>query len=124
MKKIIILLSLIIFITACGEKKDEDFEVNKANLNEGVIEDKVIDNFKTENTSVIYEKGITTFKTELSSLQETYIKQITVIFKSKNGNVLTTLVGYLNQNIKDKTDVVITSDIDLTNAYSIEYIFE
>ena len=120
------MIALMVFITGCGcsEKEVETFETNKVNLNEGVIEDKTLDNFNTHNTSVIYEKGITTFKTELSVNEERHIDNIKIIFKSKSGEILTELVGYINQDIKDKTNINITSDIDLSNAYSIEYVFE
>ncbi len=126
MKRVLIMIALMVFITGCGcsEKEVETFETNKVNLNEGVIEDKTLDNFNTHNTSVIYEKGITTFKTELSVNEERHIDNIKIIFKSKSGEILTELVGYINQDIKDKTNINITSDIDLSNAYSIEYVFE
>ncbi len=116
----------MVFITGCGcnDKKEEFFETNKVNLNDGVIQDQELDNFKTHNTSVIYEKGITTFKTELISNGETHINNIKVIFKTKSGKVITELVGYLNQDINGKININITSDIDLSNAYSIEYVFE
>lgn len=125
MKRVIIILSFIFFITGCGcnDKEIEEFETNHVNLNDGVIEDKVLDNFKTTNTSVIYERGVTTFKTELEANNETYVKQIKVIFKSKSGNTITELIGYVDQTIS-KYDLLITSDIDLSNAYSIEYVFE
>lgn len=126
MKRVFIIITLMVFITGCGcsEKEVETFETNKVNLNEGVIEDKILDNFSTHNTSVIYEKGITTFKTELKANNETHINNIKIIFKTKNGKVLTELVGYINQDIKDTININITSDIDLSNAYSIEYVFE
>lgn len=126
MKRVIIILGFIVLVTGCGcnDKKTEDFETNHVNLNDGVIEDKVLDNFKTTNTSVIYEHGITTFKTELEAINETYVKQIKVIFKSKSGNTIIELVGYIDQTISSRYNVLITSDVDLSNAYSIEYIFE
>ena len=126
MKRILIVLSFVIFITGCGcsDKEEEIFETNKVNLNEKVIEDKELENFSTSNTSVIYEKGITTFKTELKVKNEMHIDRVKVIFETKSGNVLTELVGYINQDVKDKLDLNITSDIDLSNAYSIKYVIE
>ena len=123
MKRVLI-IALIIFMTGCGEKEIETFETNKVNLNDAVIEDKVFANFRTHNTSVIYEKGITTFKTELITNETTHLDNIKVIFKTKSGKILTELVGYINQDINDKININITSDIDLSDAYSIEYIFE
>ena len=123
MKKLIIFLSFLVIFTGCG-KEEEIFETNKTNLNEGVIEDKIIGDFQITNTSIIYEKGVSTFKTELSCTDSTYVKAIKIILKSKSGYVLEELTSYLNQTVKDKVNIVIASDIDLTNAYSVEYVFE
>ena len=123
MKKLLLIFSFMFLLTGCNEEV-EYHETNKVNLNEAAIEDKIIGNIKTSNTSIIFVDGITTFKTELSANEETYIKQIKITFKNNHNSEITTLTGYVDKNIKDNYEVVITSDIDLTNAYNIEYSFE
>ena len=123
MKKLFLCFAILFLLTGCGKEKEE-FETNLVNLNEGVIEDKVIGDISLHNTSVIYEKGVSTYKTELSVSKETYIKQMTVTFKSKNGMILTTLTSYIDKTIKDKINITISSDVNLTNAYQTEYTFE
>lgn len=125
MKKIIIVLILLLF-TGCNNNEVK-YEANKVNLNDLVIEDKIINNYSTTNTSVIYDAGFSTFKTTLKNNGEsTNINKINIIFKTKNNTMITTLTGIINKELKsnEETNVLITSDIDLTNAYSIEYNFE
>lgn len=125
MKKIFIVLILILF-TACNNDELK-LEANKVNLNDLVIEDKIINNFLVTDTSVIYDSGLTTFKATLKNNGEvTKINKVNITFKTKNNLTITTLVGYINKELKqsEKTDILVTSDIDLTNAYSIEYNFE
>ena len=125
MKKIFIVLILILF-TACNNDELK-LEANKVNLNDLVIEDKIINNFLVTDTSVIYDSGLTTFKATLKNNGGvTKINKVNITFKTKNNSTITTLVGYINKELKqsEKTDILVTSDIDLTNAYSIEYNFE
>lgn len=123
MKKIILLVSFMFIITGCNEK-ELILENDKVNLNEAVIAEKEINDIKISDTSVIYSSGITTVKFNLSSLNNIYIKQVKLIFKNFAGTEMVTLIGYIDSEIKEKKEIVITSDIDLTNAYDIEYIFE
>lgn len=122
MKKLIILIFLL-FLTGCGEKEEEKVYTNKVNLNDKVISEQVVNDVKFYDTSVIYDRGITTLRTTLKSDSDINISKIYVVFKNYNGTEITKLEGYINKNVKDETDLVITSDIDLTNAYSIEFIF-
>lgn len=122
MKKLIIIIFLL-FLTGCGEKEEVKVYTNKANLNEQVISEQVVNNVRFYDISVIYDRGISTFKATLKSDVDTDISNIEVAFKNYNGTLITKLEGYINKNVKDETDLVITSDIDLTNAYSIEFIF-
>lgn len=123
MKKILIIILLLVF-TGCN--KYEKLEPNKVNLNELVIEDKKIDKLSMTNTSLIYESGITTFKTTITNNGKIIKnKKINLIFKNTNKSIIVVLKGYISKLEKlDKTEFVVTSDIDLTDAYLVEYSFE
>lgn len=123
MKKIIILI-LLLLITGCGENKEKFLVANKVNINDQVIEDKQINSFITSNTSVIFDQGITTFKTNITNNgEDIFINNLNVKFKNKNGTEIVTLKSNLNKAIKNNQseNIQIITDIDLSNAYSIEY---
>ena len=117
MKKILIIF-LLLLISGCSS--DEVVYTNKVNLNDLIIMDREIDDIKFTNTSVIYDRGISTFRVTLKSDKLKHIDEINVIFKNKNGSDIVTLKGLINKDIKEE-DLVITSDIDLTEAYNLEY---
>lgn len=123
MKKIYLVI-LILILTGCSNKNEETLISNKVNLNEYVIEDKQIDSLITSNTSVIYDNGITTFKTTLTNNgDDIFIDNLNVKFLNKNNTEIITLKGELKKTLKnsEKTQITIISDIDLTDAYKIEY---
>lgn len=123
MKKIYLVI-LILILTGCSNKNEEILISNKANLNEYVIEDKQIDSLITSNTSVIYDNGITTFKTTLTNNgDDIFIDNLNVKFLNKNNTEIITLKGELKKTLKnsEKIQITIISDIDLTDAYKIEY---
>lgn len=125
MKKLIIIFVLILF-TGCNDEEIK-LEANKVNLNNAVIEQKVIDDFIITDISVIYDSGLTTFKAVVKNNGNTKkINKVNVSFKTKNNTEITTLVGYINKELNngDETNILITSDVDLTNAYNIEFKFE
>lgn len=123
MKKILFILFGLFILTGCDEEKVV-LEPNKVNLNEQAISDKIVDNLKFYNTSIIYEKGITTFKSILlNNGEDIQINNINVEFYSKNKTLITKLVKNINRNIKnnEKVQIVIATDIDLTDIYEIKY---
>ena len=72
-----------------------------------------------------YEKGTSTFSVQITNQtsESVAINQFDVTFKTKNGSVIATLQGTLGDSLDGNTSIVITmtSDIDLTEAYSLEY---
>lgn len=122
MKKVAIFI-LLLLITGCGEKK-EILIANKVNLNEQIIEDKQFDKFITSNTSVIYDKGLTTFKTSVTNkYEDTFINNLNIKFKNKNGTEIVTLKSNIEKTIKNNQteQIQIVTDIDLSSADSLEY---
>lgn len=124
MKKLVILLSFLIIITGCKDK-NENLEKNIANLNEGVIKNTQINDLYMTNTSLIYESGISTFKVDIENKGIAIDKKIKIVFKNKNGSIITTLISNLvTFNQSETNTLLLSTDYDLTNAYSLEYIVE
>lgn len=123
MKKILFILFGLFILTGCDEEKVV-LETNKVNLNEQAISDKMIDNLKFYNTSIIYEKGITTFKTILQNNgNEIQINKVNIEFYSKNKTLILKLVKNINKKINknEKIQIVLATDIDLTDIYEVKY---
>ena len=60
---------------------------------------------------------------EVSSNNSISIKTIDVVYKDNNGKEITRLSGYVGNTIdSDVRKLVVGTDEDLSNAYSIEYI--
>ena len=60
---------------------------------------------------------------EVSSATSQSIRTIEVIYKDNNGTEITRLSGYIGNTIDNDTrKLVVGTDEDLSNAYSIEYI--
>ena len=123
MKKIIVLILFIVFATGCSEEQ-VILEPNKVNLNESAIEDKQVGDLVFYNTSIIYDQGITTFKTKLKNTSsELNIKSVNIDFYSKSGSKVITLQKKLNKiiNSNEEIQIVVATDIDLTDIHEIKY---
>ena len=131
MKKIInSALVLLVFVTLTGCSKKENIEPNKeieSNTNENVIADKKLDDLTFTNTNLITENGVselTTTVTNNSDIDIT-IDTFKILIRNKNGDIVKETVGYIGGIIKSKgSKMIITSmNIDLGNAYDIEYLY-
>ena len=64
-----------------------------------------------------------TLTVEVSSASSQSIRTIDVVYKDDSGNEITRLSGYVGNTIDNETrKLVVGTDEDLSNAYSIEYI--
>lgn len=125
MKKIFLIICFLI-LTGCSTAKQVLVE-NKVNLNDQVIEDKKFNNFSTHNTSIIYDQGITTFKTVLKNNGEDInINNVKVKFYNKNSTEIITLTKKIDKliNNNESIQVVVITDIDLSEAFKIDYFIE
>lgn len=136
MKKILALtlVGLLVF-TGCGKKEEEkkNNEQNnevveqqpQVNTNEGVVEDKKLEEFSFTNTSMIYENYTTTLEVTVTNTSENtaYLKEFNIYAKDAEGNILVTMKGFVGDNIPAGESKVITSyaSIDLTKAARIDY---
>ncbi len=124
-----IIMAFIITLTSgCGAKTNEqEPNTEKPNTvtNEDVVGDKQIDVFKLTKTSLVYENGSSTLITSVynSSSEKQYIKSFNIELKDDSNKVLTTLIGYIGEEIAagETRQITSSTDLDLTNASKIEY---
>lgn len=123
MKRLLIVLGLLMIFTGCKEASTTNNI--KTNNNENIIKEQVVGNLLLNQVSLTYEKGTSTFSVQITNQtsESVAINQFDVTFKTKNGSVIATLQGTLGDSLDGNTGIVITmtSDIDLTEAYSLEY---
>ena len=123
MKKVLFLILILFTLTGCN-KEETILEPNKVNLNELAISDKVLNDLKFYNTSIIYDQGITTFKTILlNNGADIQINNVNIEFYSKNKTLILKLVKNINKKINknEKIQIVLATDIDLTDIYEVKY---
>lgn len=134
MKKIFIAsLALLIslgLVTGCGKKKtDEDktVEGNKieTNTSEGIIKDQQLGTLTFTNTSLVRENGQTTLTTKVTNTgsETVTVSTFNMVFKNKDGEIITTLVGYVGGEVPAGEYRIIQSgtEYDLSLAKTVEY---
>lgn len=123
MKKIFLIIISLCLITGCGQKKEDTNAI--VNNNPDIIKEQTVSNLTLNNVSLKYKDGISTLTVTVTnnSSETITINQFDVVFKTENGSVITTLNGSLGDQIEGKASltVTITSDIDLSEAYALEY---
>ena len=129
-KGLLALLLVATLVTGCGCTKKDNKKNNtkddvKVNTEENVIKDQTFEGLTFTNTSLTTTNGVSTLITEVSnSTGEDYtLEEFTITIKNKDGEVITTIPGYVGDVIKNGETRTINSsiDIDLSNASSIEY---
>ena len=138
MKKLLALtlVGLLVF-TGCGKKEEEKNNEQQnneqqqveqqpqVNTNEGVVEDKTLEEFTFTNTSMIYQNGETFLETTVTntSANASYLHEFNIYAKDAEGKVLVTLKGFVGDNIPAGESKVISSgaSMDLTKAARIDY---
>lgn len=124
-----IIMAFIITLTSgCGAKiNEQEPNTEKPNTvtNEDVVGDKQVDVFKLTKTSLVYENGSSTLITSVynSSSEKQYIKSFKIELKDDSNKVITTLIGYIGEEIAagETRQITSSTDLDLTNASKIEY---
>ena len=120
MKKILVILLSLVLVTGCSSKI---FNNSKVNNNENIIKEQTFGNLVINNISLVYEKGVYTFKFTLTNNgDKANVSKLNITFKNENDSVITTLDGSFGEiDANTSLDMVLTSDIDLSNAYKVEY---
>lgn len=122
MKKFLVLVALLFLLTGCNSDKKETSNIT--NDNENVIKEQVVDELKINDVSLIYDGSMSTFTANINNTsdKEINISKFEVDVKNESGNKLTTLLGTgMNIEANSSFMITITSDIDLSKAYSVEY---
>ena len=134
------MVGLILTTTACGKKTKKNGENNNgqptvvetptpsgpiANTNNDVIREYVADGLKIDNVSLISENRAAVFCATITNTnaQDVYVRSITATLKDSEGNVITTLPGFVGTNLASNESYTITTNkfMDITNVASIEY---
>ena len=127
-QKALLAIFALALVTGCGcakkdNKKDNTKDDVKVNTEENVIKDQTFEGLTFTNTSLTTTNGVSTLITEVSnSTGEDYtLEEFTITIKNKDGEVITTIPGYVGDVIKNGETRTINSsiDIDLSSASSI-----
>lgn len=121
---LLIIITIILILNSINAKPRNSGI--KLNNNSNVIEDKNLENLSiTRATLVIDKNKKSTFTADVSNTEESdnTIEYINIIFKDKNGNVITTLLGYVGLELKkgDVTKIYATTEMDLSKVTKVEY---
>ena len=96
-----------------------------AEPNSGYLRNQTIDSLSFENANLVYENGITTFTVEVyNESGESYSLKNISINLTNDSNDVTTLVGYIGEELETDEGKLITASIDqdLSNSTSLEYV--
>ena len=86
-----------------------------------VLKDQEVDNLVFSNADLNGNKLSVEVKNNSNEIYT--LNTIDVVFKDESGNEITTLSGYIGNNLNtgDVKRLVVETDEDLSNSYSIEY---
>ena len=99
--------------------------ISVADPNSGYLRNQSVDNLSFENANLVYENGITTFTVnvynESGSLYT--LKNISINI-TDSSNSVTTLIGYIGEELEKDEGKLITASIDkdLSDYTSLEYV--
>ena len=121
---LLVLLSTLLVFTGCGKKKDKKLDI-EVNTEEEVIKDQEVDGLKLTNTSLTKVDNNWTLVTEVSNNTgaDYVLDEFTIIIKDADGNILTSIPGYVGGTIPNgETRTINSSTIrDLSKAAKVEY---
>ncbi len=126
------LAMLIMIMPGCGKKEEVEEIPNdipqteqKSNTNDGVISDKTMGGLVFTNSSLVYDENNSILKTVVTNTtnENIVVRIFNIYVKDENGNLITTLLGYVGGEIPAGQSREIETKIDsnLEKAYTIEY---
>ena len=120
-KKKYLVSFIAIIIVIIGSVLLYKFTTSKAIDTTTLLSDQVVDNLKFMKTKLENNKLTVVV---YNQLEESYnLKTIDVEFQDENYNKITTVRGYIGESIdnKDMKQLVVSTDVDLSNASHIKY---
>ncbi len=120
-KKKYLVSFIAIIIVIIGSVLLYKFTTSKAMDTTTLLSDQVVDNLKFMKTKLENNKLTVVV---YNQLEESYnLKTIDVEFQDENYNKITTVRGYIGESIdnKDMKQLVVSTDVDLSNASHIKY---
>ena len=120
-KKKYLVSFIAIIIVIIGSVLLYNFTTSKAMDTTTLLSDQVVDNLKFMKTKLENNKLTVVV---YNQLEESYnLKTIDVEFQDENYNEITTVRGYIGESIdnKDMKQLVVSTDVDLSNASHIKY---
>ena len=120
-KKKYLVSFIAIIIVIIGSVLLYNFTTSKAIDTTTLLSDQVVDNLKFMKTKLKNNKLTVVV---YNQLEESYnLKTIDVEFQDENYNKITTVRGYIGESIdnKDMKQLVVSTDVDLSNASHIKY---
>ncbi len=124
MKKILVILSILFIFTGCGKTETKNGVVNN-----NIVGDVTIGDYKISNVSLVYKNGVSTLKVTVNnnSNETKTIKAFNITFKTKDDIEiikLDTALSNVSIDANSSLDVSTTTDIDLSDAESVVYTLE
>ena len=116
-----IISCIVIGVVIIGSVLLYNFTTSKAMDTTTLLSDQVVDNLKFMKTKLENNKLTVVV---YNQLEESYnLKTIDVEFQDENYNKITTVRGYIGESIdnKDMKQLVVSTDVDLSNASHIKY---
>ena len=93
--------------------------------NTGYLRNQTVSGLSFEDANITYDNGVTTFTAKVynESGSNYLLKNISINLKDKDNNV-TTLIGYIGDELVQDEGKLITASIDddLTDSVSLEYV--
>ena len=123
---LVIIIVLFLFSLKNDESEKKIIKSTKITVNaENVVKEQIVSGLKFKNISMVVNESITILKIDVENTtkKDVEVEEIIINVKNKKGKIITSLTGYVGGIVKAKETKKITntSDVDLSNAYSLEY---
>ncbi len=99
--------------------------ISFSNPNSGFLPNQTIDGLSFENAQIDIQNGISKYTVEvINNLKENVdLQTIEVVLKNENGDELTSLIGYVGENLESGEKKILEASIDeeVNSIHQVEY---
>lgn len=127
LKKVLVAILFITFLTGCSLKKEEEDSGVSINASKDILKSQTVEGITFSNVSIVYQEDIDSYKVSMSAKNTTSekidLKEIKITLKDEEENEMVTLSGFVGYGIdsKEEKTIVMYHGTDLMNAKYIEY---